>query len=148
MRGEGRVYKQKGSSFWWCAYYLRGKQHRESTHTADQDKAEKFLKGRLKEVGADQIGAKQFIGPQAERIKVSCGIMSPEQRKADCDCLCCSLERDFRLRDKGSPQNLSNLRRVRQDFALRRAASLTADHVDCYVERRLAEGSALLLSTA
>lgn len=112
MRGEGRIYKQKGSSFFWCAYYLRGKQYRESTGTTDEDKAAKYLKRRLKEVGADQIGLKQFIGPQAERIKISCGIISPEQRKADCDCLCCALERDFRLRDKASPQNLSNFSRL------------------------------------
>jgi len=68
--------------------------------------------------------------------------MLPEQRKDNCDCLCCALERDFRLRDKGSSQNLSNLKRVRHDFALQRAAMLTADQVDRYIERRLAENSA------
>ena len=142
MRGEGRIFQRKGSAALWCAYYLRGKEFRESTGTAAPDKAEKFLKRRLKEVGADQIGAKQFLGPQSDRINVSCGVIAEEQRKAECECLCCALERDFRLRGKASAQNLSNLKRVRVDFSLKRAVSLTADHVDRYIERRLAEGSA------
>ena len=53
------------------AYYLRGKEFRESTGETDPNKAEKFLKRRLKEVGADQIGAKAFVGPQQERVKIS-----------------------------------------------------------------------------
>jgi len=50
---------------------LRGKEFRESTGETDPHKAEKFLKRRLKEVGADQIGAKAFVGPQQERVKIS-----------------------------------------------------------------------------
>jgi len=142
MRGEGRVFQRKGSSVYWCAYYLRGKEFRESTGTTDHDKAEKFLRRRLREVGADVIGAKQFVGPQGERIKISCGIVAEDQRKADCDCLSCALERDFTLRAKASAQNLSNLKRVRIDFALQRAVSLTAEQVDHYIECRSSEGSA------
>ena len=81
MRGQGRIFQRNGSSALWCAYYLRGKEFRESTGTADQDKAEKFLKRRLREVGADVIGAKQFVGPQSDRINVSCGVIAEEQRK-------------------------------------------------------------------
>jgi len=46
---------------------LRGKQYRESTGETDQVRAEKFLKGRMKEVGADQIGAMRFVTPQQEK---------------------------------------------------------------------------------
>jgi integrase len=142
MRGRGRIFQRKGSSVLWCAYYLRGKEYRESTGTDDQHKAEKFLKRRLDELGADKVGAKQFVGPQSDRINVSCGVIAEEQRKPECECLCCALERDFRLRGKGSAQNLSNLKRVRVDFSLLRAVNLTADHVDRYIERRLADSSA------
>jgi integrase len=142
MRGDGRIFQRKGSSVYWCAYYLRGKEFRESTGTAEQEKAEKFLKRRLREVGADVIGAKQFVGPQSDRIRISCGVIAEDQRKPECDCLCCALEREFRLRDKASAQNLSNLKRVRLDFTLQRAASLTADQIDLYIQRRLADGSA------
>src|SRR5262252_10882934 len=130
MRGEGRVFERKGSSALWCAYYVRGKEIRESTRTTDADKAAKFLKRRLREVENDGDGTKAFVGPRAERIRVSCGVVDEDKRKADCDCLCCALERDYRLRGKDSPQNVSNIKRVRQDFALQRATSLKAERVD------------------
>jgi len=141
-RGAGRIFSRKGSAFLWCAYYLRGKEYRESTQETDPNKAEKYLKHRLKEVGADQIGAKPFVGPQQERLKISCGITAEDQRKPDCDCLCCALDRDYRLRGKASPENLSNMKRVRTDFALLRATGLTSEQVDCYIEQRQAEGAA------
>ena len=71
MRGTGRIFQRQGSAFLWCAYYLRGKEYRESTGETDANKAEKFLKRRLKEVGADQIGARAFVGPQQGRVKIS-----------------------------------------------------------------------------
>lgn len=141
-RGEGRIFARKGSSLLWCGYYLRGKEYRESTGETEPNKAEKYLKRRLKEVGADQIGAKPFVGPQQERLKISCGITAENLRKPECDCLCCALDRDYRLRGKASPENLSNLKRVRMDFALLRATGLTAEQVDRYIEQRQAEGAA------
>lgn len=141
-RGDGRIFTRKGSSLLWCGYYLRGKEYRESTGETEPSKAEKYLKRRLKEVGADQIGAKPFVGPQQERLKISCGITAEDQRKPECDCLCCALDRDYRLRGKASPENLSNLKRVRVDFALLRATGLTAEQVDRYIEQRQAEGAA------
>ena len=53
-RGDGRVYL-RGNVYFAC-YYLRGKQFRESTGETDEQKALKFLKTRLKEVHADEIG--------------------------------------------------------------------------------------------
>src|ERR1035441_10463766 len=85
-RGDGRVFARKGSANLWCAYFLRGKEYRESTGTGDPDAAEKFLKRRLKEVGADQIGKATFVGPQQERTKVS--------KLLD------ALEEDYKLRSK------------------------------------------------
>lgn len=142
MRGNGRIFARKDTSFLWCAYYLRGKEYRESTNETDSNKAEKFLKRRLKEVGADQIGARPFVGPAAERLKLSCDVTRNEQAKSECDCLCCALERDFKLRGKDSAQNASNLNRVRRDFEGLKASTLTAEDVDKYIEKRLAEGAA------
>ena len=68
MRGDGRIFRQKGSSFWWCAYYLHGKEHRESSKSTDRAVAVRLLRRRLKEVGAAQLGARAFTGPKAERI--------------------------------------------------------------------------------
>lgn len=88
-RGEGRIFTRNRSPFLWCAYHLRGQEFRESTGTADTKLAEKFLKRRLKEVGADQIGAAAFVGPQQERMKVGA--------------LLDALEADYKLRGKDSP---------------------------------------------
>jgi integrase len=139
MRGDGRVFSRKGSRFLWCAYYVRGEEQRESTGTTDERKAWQFLRRRMQEVGADLIGAKQFVGPQAERIKIACGVMADDKRKTTCDCLCCALERDYRLRSKNSPQNISNFKRIRKDFALQRAASLTSEQIDQYIDGLLKE---------
>jgi integrase len=121
---------------------VRGEEIRESTGKTDEQKALKFLQKRQREVGNDKDGIQQFAGPKAERIRVSCGVIVVEERKPDCDCLCCAIERDYRLRDKASAQNISNIKRVRQDFAQQLATRLTAEHIDAYVERRVEEGAA------
>ena len=43
-RGDGRIFARKGSAHLWCAYYLRGKEYRESTGTAELEKAAKYLR--------------------------------------------------------------------------------------------------------
>jgi integrase len=123
----------------WCAYYLRGEEIRESTGTADPKEAAKYLKRRLREVGADLIGAKKFVGPQAEKIRIACGITDARQRVAECGCLCCALERDLRLRNKLNPPNSSLLKQLHRDFALQPASSLKSEKIDAYIECRLAE---------
>jgi integrase len=70
-RGDGRIYRHPESEFFWCAYYLRGKQYRQSTGETNEKKAQNFLRRKLKEVGADQIGAKAFIAPQQEKVTVN-----------------------------------------------------------------------------
>ena len=123
MRGNGRIFQRKGSAFLWCAYYLRGKEYRESTGETDPNKAEKFLKRRLKEVGADQIGAKAFVGPQQERIKFSE--------------LLDALEADYKLRGKDSPQVPAILSASAMTLARSERVALTAEQVDHYIERTI-----------
>jgi integrase len=123
-RGEGRIFRRKdkkkarkfmarklkeGSVFWWCAYYLRGREYRES---AEQT-----------EVHADQIGAKPFIGPQQERIKVSE--------------LLDALEADYKLRGKESPQFKAHIKPVRDYFGDWRAVEVTAEAVDQFISELL-----------
>jgi integrase len=127
-RGDGRIFTRNGSAYLWCAYYLRGKEYRESTGTASPDKAAKFLKHRLKEVGADQIGKANFVGPQQERIKVSA--------------LLDALEADYRLRGKDSAQFRAHLKHIREYFGAWRAVEMTAEAVDKYISARQEAGSA------
>ena len=127
-RGDGRIFTRTGSAFLWCAYYLRGKEYRESTGTADPDKAAKYLKRRLKEVGADQIGKAVFVGPQQERMKVSK--------------LLEALEEDYKLRGKDTPQFRAHLKHVRDYFGTWRAVEVSAEAVDRYISERQEAGSA------
>lgn len=126
MRGDGRIYRRSGSLFWWCAYYLRGRQYRESTEETDEQKALKFLRNKLKEVHADQIGAKAFVGPQQERITI--------------DELLDILERDYKLREKWNVKVSSNVKPVREHFGNWRAVDLTSDAVSKYIETLREDG--------
>jgi integrase len=127
-RGDGRIFTRKGTAYLWCAYFLRGKEYRESAGTTDLQAAEKFLKRRLKEVGADQIGKAAFVGPQQERIKVG--------KLLD------ALEADYGLRGKDSPQFRSHLKHVRDYFGAWRAIEVSPEAVDKYIVARQASGSA------
>jgi integrase len=130
-RGNGRVFR-RGEIFW-ISYCLRGREHRESSKTAtnpgtDLKAAERMLKSRLKEVHADEIGARRFTSPAASRLTISE--------------LCDSLKADFTLRGKASPQNLCNLAKVSAAFGDTRALELTPETIDRYIEERLADGDA------
>jgi integrase len=124
MRGNGRIFLR--GQIWWAAYYLRGKEYRQSTGETDENRAGKFLQRKLKEVGADQIGAQIFTTPKASRLTVHD--------------LLESLKKDFELRGKLSPQNKSGLARAGSDFGHYRALALTAESIDAYVQGRLAQG--------
>jgi integrase len=47
MRGQGRIYKRQGSSFWWLDYSVRGVRHLESSHTAKHKEAGDLLRERI-----------------------------------------------------------------------------------------------------
>jgi integrase len=81
MRGDGRVFRQRGSSYWYFSYYLHGREFRESSKSTDRDTAVRLLRRRLKEVGAAQLGARAFAGPKAERITVNALLESLREHK-------------------------------------------------------------------
>jgi integrase len=138
MRGDGRIFKRGPS--WWIAYCHRGKEIRESVDKYFRDRgdkskeitdkhAERLLKLRRGEVGADSLGAQAFIGPQQERVLV-CELLD-------------SLETDLTLRQARSlPALKSHLKRVRASFGDRRAVDVSPEAVDRYVETRLSDGAA------
>lgn len=128
MKGSGRIFQRAGSSAWWLDYYCHGKRLRESAHTEDENEAKKRLGQRLDEVGADRIGAKRFVGPAQERVKVSQ--------------LLDALEGDYKLRNKATPQFLSHLRPIRQGFGDWRAIHVTEEAIDRYMGACLEQGTA------
>jgi integrase len=135
---------------YWCAYYQRGKEIRESTGETTEKKALEYLKKRVREVANDRDGIKPFSGPQAERIKIACGVLDTAVRQhSNCGCLVCALERHLLLggdKKKNLPVDgkLNRgengiLKRLHRDFAGRLATSLKAGEVDAYIERLLCD---------
>ena len=49
MRGLGRIYKRKGSRFWWISVYVAGKERRESSRSERKDDAKRLLQQRIEE---------------------------------------------------------------------------------------------------
>ena len=127
-KGQGRVSPRGG--VWWIAYYHPANvQHRESSKSADHDDAVRLLRQRLKETGAAEIDpARKFVTPQARR-----------QTIAD---LLDALTADYKIRGKGSPENLCRLRQVKAAFGTVRAADLTEAAVLRYIEEQLTAGYA------
>jgi integrase len=125
-RGSGRVFLR--GSTWWVSYYLRGREHRESARTSDEQKAEKFLKHRLREVAADLLGARPFVSPKQQRLTVSD--------------LLNGLERDLRLRGKLDTKSNSNFEPLHDYFGDMRAVDLTTEVIGKYIENMLAQSYA------
>jgi integrase len=94
---------------------VRGKEIRESTKTDDPEKAAKYLKRRVREVENDRDGIKQFVGPKADRIKVSE--------------LLDALKSDYELRGKWSDRIDSMVKRVRAHFGDWKAAEVSSEAV-------------------
>jgi integrase len=127
IRGDGRIF-MRGST-WWVQFYVDGRQMRESSKTGDAMKAEKYLRGRLKEVHAHELDASKPFVSRHDKLRTIAELMD-------------ALKTDFRIRGKDSRQNLSNIARARADFGATRAISLTAEQVDRYIEDRLQMGDA------
>ena len=134
MRGDGRIFTRKGSSYFWLSYYHNGKEVREpARHTrtgnkieatdANRREAEKSLRHRLGEIAAERHGGPSFIGPAQQRVTI--------------DDLLDALEADYKLRDKDSPQFRAHLKRIRQQFGSWRAVDLTAEAVDRYISEEI-----------
>jgi integrase len=127
MRGDGRVFLR--GSTWWAAFYVDSRQQRESTKKTDREQAEKYLHKRLKEVHAHELDASRQFVSQHDKRRTVAELMD-------------ALKTDFEIRGKNSRQNLSNIARARADFGITRAAALTAEQVDRYVQDQLVKGYA------
>ena len=122
MRGMGRIFRR--GSVYWVAYYHRGKEFRESTHSENESQARKLLKQRVGEMSRGHL-----IGPSEER-------MSFED-------LANILLTDYEINGKRSIESIRlSIRHLREFFGLGRAIDITADRVAAYVRERQREGAA------
>lgn len=51
-KGQGSVYRRKGSPYWWISFSHRGTKHRESSESERESVARKLLRKRLGEIDA------------------------------------------------------------------------------------------------
>ena len=63
QQGLGRIFKRY--RVFWIAYYHRGKERRESSHSRSRTDALRLLKRRLGEIGQGKL-----VGPQEERLTI------------------------------------------------------------------------------
>lgn len=126
MRGMGRIFERKGTTCLWISYRRRGKEIRESAGSSDRKAAEKLLKQRMKEVGAEEMGLKPFVGPSQDRVSV--------------DSLFDDLVSDFEIRGKRTPDFLYRVKPLREYFGFMRAVDVSERIIDLYITDCLAEG--------
>ncbi len=121
-RGDGSIYRRKGSACWWIKYHRNGRPYRESTHTMDEGKARKFLKLRLAEITSDT-----FIDPKSRRVRV--------QELAE------DFLRDYRINERKSIADAEDRwdLHLKPAFGNLRAADVSADLLKRYVDKRQQE---------
>lgn len=143
MRGNGRIYTRPGSPFWWIGYYNDGKQQREpAKHVrtgkkleatdANRHEAERYLKHRIAEVTAAQLGGPAFVTPQQKRATVN-------------DVLD-ALTQDFEVRGKVvigkdgkpklNPRIESSVKPLREHLGRRRAAELSSEAIMAFIQEQ------------
>ena len=121
-RGAGHVYLR--GKVYWVKYYRNGRAFAESAKTNDLEKAEKYLQRRLA-----QIITGTFIGPRAERIKVS--------ELAD------GFLREYRINGRKSMNDAETRWKLhlKPVFGHLRAVQVSTDHLNSYVDDRQRGGA-------
>jgi hypothetical protein len=125
MRGDGRIYRDRGSRFWYTAVYVHGRQVRQSTETEDEQKALRVLRRRMAEA------------LQGESI--------PHQNKVTLGELLAMIETDYAVHDRRSQSTLPYpLRHLREHLGeSTKAVTITSDRLDRYILARRASGAAV-----
>jgi integrase len=125
MRGDGRIFLRGG--IWQIAYYVDGRERRESAKSADRKVADRLLRKRLRERAAHQETGRPFVGPEQKRVRVSE--------------LLDALEKDCELRGLAALDKLrSHLRSIRETFGDWRAVNVNPQAIDTYVSDCLEQG--------
>ena len=122
MRGMGRIF-QRGT-IWWIAYYVNGKEHRESARSEREADAKRLLKGRIK-----QILGGRYLGPQEERVKF--------------EDLVAGYLQDYEVRGLRSTRSSAMIRvsHLREQFSDMRALDISTGSIRQYQVQRRREGA-------
>ena len=128
MRGDGRIYSQRGSPYLYIGYFDgSGKEHRESTKTDDRKKAQKLLDQRLREVRNAADGLGTFNSPARKRVRMK------EVFEG--------LEQDFKFREiKSLEHSVAHLTALHEFFDADRALAVDKRRALEFVEAQKALG--------
>jgi len=124
MRGDGRLYREPGSPYWWMAYYVNGRQYRASTHKTDEEGAGRVLQRRVDAVrGGDAV-------PNDQRVTLTD--------------LFAMLATDYAVNKRRWRDAIGHRLRPLRDYfgAHARAVTLTSDRLQAYAKARLDAGAA------
>src|SRR5438128_6799224 len=115
MRGDGRIMKYPGSRFWYMAYFVNGKEVRESTKETDEQRARRVLRNKMAEV------------LRGEAV--------PHESKLTLADLCEMLTTDYETNGRRSLKTLPySLRHLREFFGERaKAVTITTDRMQQYI---------------
>lgn len=123
MRGDGRLVKYTGSRFWYAAYFVNGKEVRESTKETDEKRAQRVLRRKIAQV------------MQGEAI--------PQEGRLTLDDLCTMVTDDYETNRRRSlktlPYSLRHLRNFFGDGA--KAIAITTDQMQRYIAHRQHESA-------
>jgi integrase len=124
MRGDGRIMRYPGSRYWYMAYFVNGKEVRESTKETDEQRARRVLRSKMAEV------------LRGEAV--------PHENKLTLADLCDMLTTDYATNGRRSlktlPYSLQHLRTFFGDAS--KARALTTDRMQKYVLERQRQGAA------
>ena len=117
MRGDGRIYTQPKSPFFWMAYCYHGREIRESSgilvSEENRAKAEKKLREKRDEIIGEKHGGSPFL--------------TPEKRKINVDDIFDFLEQEYVRQEIATPQFRSTLKHIRAALGWRRAVDLVQE---------------------
>jgi integrase len=120
-RGSGSIF-HNGSAVWWIKFYDRGIPRRESSHSTNQQVAQRLLKKRLAEVETQTYVARENVRVDELVADVICDYRVNSQKSTD------DVERRWKLH-------------LRPFFTRVRAYDMTTDRVRRYINNRLDEGA-------
>jgi len=126
---SGRLFRVQESRRWKMAFFLHGKEYRETTGKTDFDEARKVLKDKLDELASVRQGRTEFVPPKAKQLTVDDALTA--------------LKTHFEAaRKKGLKQAKAHMAAVRQTLGTAKAIAVTPALVDHCITRWQAQGVA------
>lgn len=123
LRGEGTVYRQKGSRFFWLQWYAQGRRFTESSKSEDEKVARRLLRKRLASVESGELS-----GGSRESLAS----------------LYATLERDYTINQRKDLVNVKSRweNHLKPSFSGKFVSDVDAQLISEFIAKRQAEGAA------